>query len=759
VPPHDPDETRRRLEAYLEAHPGLRGRVCRVLLLHLHSRGFARIEELYRGAEEPPERWRPPDPNRPSSRSWDAAERERIEAAVIDLACRHLGPREVDELVWSAHRRDEAQSLESLARRPDVPLQLIADKVRVYAQLVAARPHLEDAAGATEGTRVALLRRVVSDRVDYLAVAKRHVRVRDMTWVLDRVVDREPGRGLIGGKAAGILLAHAILRDADVGPVRVPESAFLLTGAYDEFKRFNGLTHLEYQKYKPIDELRADFPAIRDVLRNAEFPPRLAERLRALLARWGEAPLVVRSSSLLEDGFGAAFSGIYRSLFVLNRGPLEQRLQELLGAIAEIYASVFHPDAIQYRRAHNLLDEDERMAVLLQRVVGARRGRWFFPAAAGVAFSRNEYLWNRRLRREDGLLRLVLGLGTHAVDRVGDYARLAPLAAPTLRPEGSPEEIARASQRFADAIDLEGGGFRTVPAGELLDAMREEGIADFVSVLQRDGRVTEPLGARVDEPAERLVVTFDRLLSRGEFAQRMQRILARLEAAYGCPIDLEFAYERGEVHVLQCRPLGAGRRAERVPVPDAVPERDKLFSAHRYVSTGCVRGITHVVLVDPRDYQRAGGVERRLAAARAIGRINDALQGRTFLLMGPGRWGSHDLLLGVQVTYADICHAKVLVEIARRSEGYVPEPSFGTHFFQDLVESSILYLPLFPDEPGVVFNDDFLRASPNALARVSPRDADLADLVRVVDVAEAAPGRSLHLVMDGDAQQALCYLA
>ena len=758
MPPHDPDETRRKLEGYLVEYPGLRGRVCRVLLLHLHSCGVARIEDVYRKAERATEWARPPDPNRPSSRMWGADEREQIHRIVVDLACRHLAPGEAEELVWSAHRRDEAQSVEALARMPDVALDLVADKVRSYALLTAARPALEDEAGAPEGTRVALLRRFVSDRVDYLSVAKRHMRVRDMTWVLDRVVDRDPGKGLIGGKAAGMLLAHAILKGADVGDVRMPESAFLLTDAYDQFKQFNGLTHLEYQKYKPIEEVRADYPAIRDVLRNAEFPPRLADLVRGLLERWGDVPIVVRSSSLLEDNFGAAFSGIYKSLFVLNRGSLEQRLQELLGAVAEIYASVFHPDAIQYRRAHNLLDYDERMAVLVQQVVGRRHGRWYLPAAAGVAFSRNDYRWNRRLRREDGLVRLVLGLGTHAVDRVGDYARMASLAAPTLRPETTPDEVFRVSQKSADVVDFEGGGFRSVPVPEVLEAMRPSGIADLVSVRERDGRVAEPLGTRVDEPADRLCVTFDRLLARTDFPQRMQKILARLEEAYGCPVDVEFAFDAGELYVLQCRPLGGREHTKLLPVPASIPERDRVFSANRYVSTGSLSGIEFVVLIDPRDYQRSGGVERRLAIARAVGRINDALHGRCYVLMGPGRWGSHDVLLGVQATYADICHAKALIEIARGGDGFVPEPSFGTHFFQDLIEASILYLPLFPNDDGCVFNDGFLREGANALARISKQDADLAGVVRVIDVSETAPGRTLELVMDGEAQQALCFL-
>ncbi|MGQ0612815.1 MAG: PEP/pyruvate-binding domain-containing protein [Planctomycetaceae bacterium] len=757
MPPYDSEETLRRLEGYLASYPALRGRVCRILLLHLHSHGHVRIEDVYRRAERAAEWAQPADLNRPSSRLWGADEKEEINKLVIQLAADHLRPAEVEELVWSAHRRDEAQSLEALARMPDVSLDLIADKAASYAALTIAHPG--EQGSAPEGTRVALIRRFISERVDFIAVAKQHIRVRDMGWVLDRIINSDPGRGTIGGKAAGMLLARCILQSADCGPVQLPESAFLMTDAYNEFKQVNGLTHLEYQKYKPIEEIRDDYPAIRDVFRNAEWPTRIVDLLRAELDRWGERPLIVRSSSLLEDNFGAAFSGIYRSLFVPNRGDLATRLQELLGAIAEIYAGIFHPDAIQYRRTHELLDYDERMAVMIQQVVGARHGRYFLPAFAGVAFSRNEHRWNRRLRREDGLMRLVLGLGTHAVDRVGDYARMVPLGAPTQRPEATPDEIVRSSQKFVDVVDLEGAGFRTVPVAPVLEAMRGAGIADFVSIRDEEGRIAPPVATRLDEPAERLCVTFDRLLARGEFPRRMQIILKSLEEAYGCPVDVEFAVQGEDLYILQCRPLGAGEPAARALVPPGVPEQDKIFSATRYVSNGALPGIEYVVLIDPRDYQRAGGADRRLRIARAVGHINDALAGKRFILMGPGRWGSQDVLLGVQVSYADICHAQALIEIARASEGYVPEPSFGTHFFQDLLEASIRYLPLFPDDPGAVFNDAFLLNRPNALRAISPRDASLADIVRVIDVKAACPDRSLDLVMDGEAQQALCYLA
>lgn len=604
---------------------------------------------------------------------------------------------------------------------------------------------------------VALLRRFVTESVDYISVAKRYLDIHDVSWVLERTVSTERGSGWVGGKAAGMLLAWAILRSKGFSEVALPNTVFVLTDAYTAFKEHNGLTELADHKYQPVSRVRENYRAIKAVFRNAEFPPRIANRLRAELARWGEVPLIVRSSSLLEDSFGAAFAGIYQSLFLANQGTPDARLRSLLAAIAEVYSGVFSPHAVSYRRRHDLIDHDERMAVMIQPVVGTQFGPYFYPPVAGVAFSRNDYRWNARIRREDGLARVVLGLGTHAVDRVGDFARMVPLRAPSMRPEVTAHEIIAASQKRVDVLDMQGGGFCGIPKEDALEAMRGDGIADYVSIVEQEGHLARPVGTRVITPASRLCITFDRMLA-GDFPERMRRFLETLEEAYRVPVDFEFAVNGGRLHVLQCRPLGSLDEGARHPIPDDVSPVDQVFSTKRWVSNGLVEDIEYVVLVDPRDYAAVESVNRRLEVGRVVGRINEALAEKTFMLMGPGRWGSQDIRLGVRVSFADIGHARVLVEIAREREGYVPEPSFGTHFFQELIEAEIQYLPLYPDDSGAVFNEEWLHGSPNVLEEVVPECGDLADVVRVIDVRRVAPGRTLRLVMDGEQQQALCFV-
>jgi hypothetical protein len=533
----------------------------------------------------------------------------------------------------------------------------------------------------------------------------------------------------------------------------------LRSDVVEQFLDHAGLVEFQSHKYKSIDEIHNEYPMIVEVFKNAEFPPAVTERLGALLEKIGPHPLIVRSSSLLEDRFGAAFAGKYRSVFLTNQGSLESRLHELLGAIAEVYASTLHPDPISYRRKHNLLDYDENMAVLIQKVVGTRYRHYFLPAWAGVGFSLNEHRRNPRIRPEDGLARIVFGLGTRAVDRVSaDWARMVPLGMPTVRPEVKSQDIVRYSQREVDVLNLRDNRFESLPLARLLGEEADFPALDQVVSILEEGTIRRPVGSRVFAEPSDLVITFDRFTHDSPYPAFLRWVLQRLEEAYGCPVDIEFAHDGNEFHLLQCRPQAVRGRQEPVELPREVPVSRRIFSARRDVDTGSVHGIDFVVLIDPRDYNRTESSDRRLGVARVVRLLNERLQERNFILMGPGRWGTRDLRMGIRVGYADINNCRMLIEIARPVGGFLPEVSFGSHFFQDLVESRIRYLPLYPEEEGVLFNEEFLHGASNALADLLPEAADYADVVRVIDVAAVSGGLLLNVDMDGDGCEALAYL-
>jgi len=487
----------------------------------------------------------------------------------------------------------------------------------------------------------------------------------------------------------------------------------------------------------------------------------MAKGLSIALDDFEHQPIIVRSSSLLEDRSGAAFSGKYKSLFLANQGPKSERLAALLDAVAEVYASVFGPDPIQYRAERGLLDHHEEMGIMIQEVVGTQVGRYFLPAFGGVAFSHNEFRWSPRISREDGLVRIVPGLGTRAVDRLSDdYPVLFSPGQPGLRAKVTPEEQLRYAPKRVDLINLDANRFATVLIADLLKQYGSKYplFKQVFSAVDEDG--LHPVGGfDWDGTTDNLVASFEGLAGNSPFLAQMRTLLRVLREKIGGPVDLEFAHDGTDLYLLQCRPQSAQDDASPVAVPKDVPDDRVIFAASRFVSNGRVPDITHIVFVDPEAYSALGNEEALRDVGRAVGRLNKLLPRRQFLLMGPGRWGSRgDIKLGVPVTYSDISNTSLLIEIASRREGSVPELSFGTHFFQDLVEASIRYLPLYPGEDGGVLNRAFLTGAANQFAALVPEYAHLGRAIRVIDVAAATGGPLLKVAMNAEENEALGYL-
>ena len=369
--------------------------------------------------------------------------------------------------------------------------------------------------------------------------------------------------------------------------------------------------------------------------------------------------------------------------------------------------------------------------------------------------------WSPRIRRTDGIARLVLGLGTRAVDRTGaDYPVLVALEQPTLRAVQRPDEVYRYSQHEVDVVDLREGQFDSLPLASMLSRVGGKlPQMNRIFSIYRDRDILPMVGVMPQIDPHELVVTFDGLV-KSQFPRDLKGMLDLLEEGIGEPVDVEFAHDGESLYMLQCRSLSHGATVQRVPIPPDIEQERKVFSATRYVQTTQCRDLEYLVLVDPRDYERLPSRDAMLRVARTVGLLNQVLPQRRFALMGPGRWGSRgDIRLGVPVTYADICRTALLVEIARKRGAYLPDVSFGTHFFNDLVESQIAYLPLYPDEPGAVWNERFLRETPNVLAKLVPKYADMAETVRVIDVRAASGGELVQVIMDGETDTALAYLA
>jgi len=380
-----------------------------------------------------------------------------------------------------------------------------------------------------------------------------------------------------------------------------------------------------------------------------------------------------------------------------------------------------------------------------------------------VAFSRNLYAWNDRIDPAQGLIRLVLGLGTRAVNRVGgDYPRMVAVSHPQLRPEVG-TRVAKYSQRLADAIDLLGNAFVTEPIIDLLAAGDYPGLHYLVS-LMGEGFVHDPVGTSVEGPPKDYVLTFNRLLGQTDFVKLMGKALRLIERAYGQPVDTEFTASveptgRVRINLLQCRPLRVPGLTMPVQVPEDVPADETVFRSSRVIGGGVLRELRYLLYIDPWRYA-AADVELKRSLPRLVGAIDRhplIAQGK-IIMIGPGRWGTNNFQLGVSVGYADINNAAVLVELAHEEAGQLPEVSYGTHFFQDIVEDQIVYLAVYPDDPTAMFNRDFLQSAPSILAELVPESDKFRDLVRVLDVPRASRGSLAHLLADPQNQKALCYL-
>ena len=614
-----------------------------------------------------------------------------------------------------------------------------------------------------DSVRVSLIRRFFTEQLEFINVAKKYVDLEDFFGLMERIVFPPGSHGKLGGKSAGLFLASRILKQAArrtkiIGSVKNPKTWYVTSDALIAFTTYNNLDDVHEQKYKDIDVVRQEYPHLVQVFKNSTFPPEIVKGLSVALDDFDDVPLIVRSSSLLEDRLGTAFAGKYKSLFLANQGDKQQRLEALLDAVAEVYASIFSPDPIQYRAERGLLDFYEEMGIMIQEVVGTKVGKYFFPAYAGVAFSRNEFRWSPRIKREDGLLRLVPGLGTRAVDRVSDdYPVLVAPSQPSLRVNVSVDDVIRYSPKRIDVIDLEENTFVTKDIKDILKEVGHEfpALTKTFSIHQ-DGLLQRPMGLATDIGKSDAIVTFDGLISGTPFMLQLEAILKTLSLALGVPVDIEFASTGTDFYLLQCRPQSQAAEGVAMEIPADVSDESVLFSANKYVSNGCVTDIAHIVYVDPDKYGELAEYTDLVAVGQAVGKLNKILPRHQFILMGPGRWGSRgDIKLGVRVTYSDINNSAMLIEVARKKGNYVPDVSFGTHFFQDLVEAGIHYLPLYPDDPGVKFNENFLLTAPNKLGEFCPECAQLTDAIRVIDVPEATGGKVLRVLMNADRELAV----
>lgn len=602
-----------------------------------------------------------------------------------------------------------------------------------------------------------LSRMVLSRDEAMLRLVNRYLGLSDILDIRDRMI----GIGLIGGKTLGMLLARAILkRDCPElhGRLETHDSFYIGSDVFYTFLIRNGVWWIRQRQRDPKTFLEG-LEEARHRIRDGAFPDYTMDQFQAMLDYFGESPYIVRSSSLLEDAYGNAFAGKYESVFCVNQGSRKERLHSLLDTIRRVYASAMSEEALQYRMARGLLDRDEQMALLVMRVSGDRYGDKFFPQIAGVGFSFNPYVWHKEIEPRAGVMRLVFGMGTRAVDRADDdYTRLVALNAPGRRPESNFDQVCTYSQHRVDYLDLATNRFAS---GHFLDIAREAPGIPLEMVASEDE------SARQFQGVASRALTFDGLLTATPFVDDMRTMLRTLEDAYESPIDIEFTMnfvgaDRYKINLLQCRPLHVqGAEIARLPSV-TVEDPHRIVEAH-----GAIIGPSRVVRLDrfvyvtPKLYGELP-LARRYEVARLLGRINQNGHsgGGSTMLLGPGRWGTSSPELGIPVHFAEISRVSVLCEIVTMRENLIPDVSLGTHFLNELVEMNILYMALFPQQHRNYLNQQFFLDAPNRLLDLVPSAGAWQEMVRVIDAQDVFdPEHGVLLLADAGEQQARIFVA
>ena len=632
---------------------------------------------------------------------------------------------EASKLLWHISQK----GLHGATRRLDYWDRLFLDAEDLLAMPADAAPVRE--------TVERLCRIMVAREKRICELAARTLTLEDLLNTKSRLI----GSGFIGGKTAGMLIARRILLNEPTANwqdrLEPHDSFYIGSDVFYTYIVENGWWKL-FMRQKTREGYFEAGAELRERMLKGRFSEPIRQRFQEIVEYFGQSPMIVRSSSLLEDSFGNAFAGKYESLFLVNQCSPEERQVHFEETVRRIFASMMSEDALLYRRQRGLDEQDEQMALLIQRVSGAYQKSYFFPTLAGVGVSYNTFVWRPHLDPKAGMLRLVFGLGTRAVNRVeDDYPQTIALDDPMIRPHSGRKDAKRFSQHKVDVLDARQNALVTVDLHDLLREAPEIPMMDVV--VSRDYEAEDQMRQMGRDGGPHWLADFKKLLSETPFAEVMQSMLKTLETYYAYPVDVEFTANfnrEGQLNInlVQCRPLQTKGLRANVQTPTSIAAEKILLSMTGGTMGGnIVQPLRCVIYVDPAGYV-ALPQPQKYELARCVGKLNQRLADREkcpTLLMGPGRWGTSTPSLGVPVSFSEINRVSVLAEVAYDSDNLSPDLSFGSHFFQDLVESDIFYLAVYPQAEGTVFKREWFFQQPNRLTEFVPEGAAFEQIVRV----------------------------
>ncbi|MDD4542279.1 MAG: PEP/pyruvate-binding domain-containing protein [Clostridia bacterium] len=532
----------------------------------------------------------------------------------------------------------------------------------------------------------------------------------DLFYIKERMI----GTGSIGGKACGMLLARKIIHNDNINSedfLEPHDSFYIGTDVFYSFLVENNLWSLHIMQQKDEYYFEKAYE-LKEAILNGIFPGNIRSQFRRMLEYFGQIPIIVRSSSFLEDGFKSAFAGKYDSVFCASKVDPIKRLERFEDAIRRVYASMMSTSVLEYRKKRQMDKTDEQMAILVQRVSGTKFDNYYMPCVAGIGFSYSLYRWSAELNPNAGMLRLVAGLGTKAVDRTGyDYPRLVNLDVPEKTTLVTDEEKHRYSQRFIDVIDLDENKFTEIDFEKLLLSL-PKWYTDLIFEHDRNAEANlRDSGIRRNV----LYISCHNVVKNKKLMEIMSYILAKLQQVYSTPVDIEFTVNFSpegnfQINLVQCRPLYIWKNQKSITIPEH-KFSDILFKSHNtFMGNKPHISVDTVIYVEARKYHELS-YKKKSSVASAVGKINKYYKNsnKTVLLLTPGRIGTSSNEFGLTVSFAEISNFKIICEYTDKKAGFFPEFSFGSHMFQDLVENEFFYIALDDNADNILNTDSFIK--------------------------------------------------
>ena len=526
------------------------------------------------------------------------------------------------------------------------------------------------------------------------------------------------GNGSLGGKGRGLAFMGTMVKrypklERNSFSVNIPKTVVICTDIFDEFMESNNLYPIALSDASDSDILAA--------FEKAFLPNWLLDDLMALF-EVVHNPIAVRSSSLLEDSHYQPFAGIYKTYMIPKVEEKTTMLRLLRSAIKAVYASVFYRDSKAYLTATQNLIDQEKMAIVLQEVVGSKyeaqtkdgTAEYFYPVLSGVARSLNFYPIGDETA-EDGIANVAFGLGKYIVDG-GQTLRFSPRHPHHILQLSTTEFALRETQRHFCALDLRNMAdvFETDDAFNLKKIMVRD--AETHASLRHAVSTYDPLDQVVRDgfwPGGRKIISFANILQHDRFplADTIDRLLHIGRAEMGRPVEIEFAMDicgdSASFYLLQIRPIVDNKETVDEDL-SVIPYSDTIVTSNASLGNGIVNDVYDIVYVKTSSYSAT----HNPTIAREVEKINSSLVdcGRSYVLVGPGRWGSSDPWLGIPVKWPHICNARVIVECGL--ENYRVDPSQGTHFFQNLTSFGVGYFTINPYCHDGWFDEEWLNAQP-----------------------------------------------